>query len=330
MSKKIIAVPKYPFTACVIGMGNKPDGGVTVSILKEMENSLREFEKMVDAKELEDLKDSLRISKQTFSAKYINRIFGLTFNKDKEIVKKAEYWYKKLLNQCQSEETYKEVIEIVKDAFSDSGFKFIKKDYIFGGIPVLIFFKSNQYFYIQCHKSELYFLFRKGGKHKFELYANDDMNEESYDTYNVSGGIANLIKFCNGLKIASKFNRIASKVCLAYTKKDLLAFLKKKLGEDEKWALRALQRIYEGQTYEELNEENTKELNGLGFTGFDAPILTSIYKSYLEHNKRLTPKQMQVVMKMMGKYAGQIYRSEYLNKAQLEKIYAKYLEENLF
>ena len=129
---------------------------------------------------------------------------------------------------------------------------------------------------------------------------------------------------------ASRLDRIARKVCLAYTKKDLLGFLKYKLGTDDKWALRALQRIYEGQTVEELNEESTQELYGLGFTGFDAPILTSIYKSYLEHGKRLTPKQLNVVKKMMGKYAGQIYRSPYMNKTQLEKVYAKYLEHNLF
>lgn len=127
-----------------------------------------------------------------------------------------------------------------------------------------------------------------------------------------------------------KTDRIASKVYLAFTKKDLLSFLKYKLGNDDKWALRALQRIYDGQTQEELNEESTKELNGLGFTGFDAPILTSIYKSYLEHGKRLTPKQMNVVKKMMVKYAGQIYRSSYMNVNQLEKVYEKHLENHLF
>lgn len=137
-------------------------------------------------------------------------------------------------------------------------------------------------------------------------------------------------RFANMIKQSGKINRIARKVYLAFTKKDLLSFLKYKLGSDDKWALRALQRIYEGQTQEELNEESTKELNGLGFTGFDAPILTSIYKSYLEHNKRLTPKQMNVVKKMMQKYAGQIFRSSYMNKTQLEKVYEEYLKSNLF
>lgn len=131
------------------------------------------------------------------------------------------------------------------------------------------------------------------------------------------------------IKTAS-IHHIAFKVFLAYSKKSLLQFLRYKLSTDDRWALKALQRIYQGQTYEELNEESTKELNNLGFTGFDAPILTSIYKSYLEHHNRLTPRQLQTVKNMMKKYAGQIYRSNYFDKNKMQKIYEEHLKTHLF
>lgn len=321
------ASTKYPFNACVFGYGNDLSGGVTENIVKDMEKSFSEMEKvMTDEKDKASLKDAFRISKQTLSAKYLNEL--ARFSGNDEVGKLADKWYKAILDRCTSNETREEALGIVKKEFTGSGYKFVKRSNIFGGLPVQIFEKNGRYFYIPIH--EVYYLFRRGGQHKVEIYANDDVNDNNYSIYNVRGGLANMIKFCNGIKQSSKMDRIARKVYLAFTKKDLLSFLKYKLGSDDKWALRALQRIYEGQTQEELNEESTKELNGLGFTGFDAPILTSIYKSYLEHNKRLTPKQMNVVKKMMQKYAGQIFRSPYMNKTQLEKVYEEYLKSNLF
>ena len=316
---------KYPFNACIIGYDGDPIGGVDEEILNDMEKSFAELEKVLN--DTKRLREALRVSKQTLSARYIYELMQYKDNPG-EIGKIADRWYKSIYKKCVSPEMRNKVSDIVKKEFSISGYKFVKQTNIFGGLPVLIFEKKGMYFYIPL--PEIYWFFKRGGQHKVEIYKNDDLNEHEYSVYKIGGGLGNVIKFCNGIKQSNKLIRIASKICLAYTKKDLLSFLKYKLSSDDKWALRALQRIYEGQTIEELNEENTKELNGLGFTGFDAPILTSIYKSYLEHGKNLTPKQMSVVKKMMGKYAGQIYRSSYMNKTQLEKIYTKYLKENLF
>lgn len=316
---------KYSFNACIVGYDGRPIGGVNEDVLHDMEKSFSDMEKVTN--DTKELKEALRISKQTFSAKYLNELMKYKDNAGEE-GKTADKWYKFIYNKCVSVEMRNEACDIVKKEFNSNGYKFVKQTNIFGGLPVLVFEKKGMYIYIPIH--EVYWFFKRGGQHKAEIYKNDDIKDEEYSIYNVGGGLGNVIRFCNGIKQSNRLKRIASKICLAYTKKDLLGFLKYKLGTDDKWALRALQRIYEGQTIEELNDGDTKELNGLGFTGFDAPILTSIYKSYLEHNKRLTPKQMNVVKKMMGKYAGQIYRSPYLNKSGLEKIYAKYLEENLF
>jgi hypothetical protein len=89
------------------------------------------------------------------------------------------------------------------------------------------------------------------------------------------------------------------------TKKDRIAFIRQRLGENSKWALRGLLRISEFQTSEEFQKERCELYNKVGFTAFDAEILTSFSKQY-KKRKFLTPKQMAVVFKAMPKYAGQL------------------------
>ena len=89
------------------------------------------------------------------------------------------------------------------------------------------------------------------------------------------------------------------------TKKVIREYLREKLSTDKKWALHALEAIYDYQTSHEQELETTNEENGVGFSGADAEILTSFAKQY-ETRKYLSPKQMEIVYKKMKKYWKQV------------------------
>jgi hypothetical protein len=66
-----------------------------------------------------------------------------------------------------------------------------------------------------------------------------------------------------------------------------------------------LQAMYRRQTEDEQSENQTFFLNGVGFNGVDAPILSEI----AEHSKpyrNLTVKQAALVGKRLQKYIGQL------------------------
>lgn len=92
-----------------------------------------------------------------------------------------------------------------------------------------------------------------------------------------------------------------------FTKKEKVAFIRQMITTNADWSKRALMRIFENQTNDEKQDFDTKHHNNIGFTGHDANILTSFAKNLLEYN-HLTEKQMACLYKMIGKYAGQIYR----------------------
>lgn len=89
------------------------------------------------------------------------------------------------------------------------------------------------------------------------------------------------------------------------TKIALEQYMKRKLSTDRTWAIKALLKIAQFQTSEEFESENTRFINGVGFTGIDAPILTSFAKQYLQKGF-LTKKQMELLLKKMPKYWRQI------------------------
>lgn len=130
------------------------------------------------------------------------------------------------------------------------------------------------------------------------------------------------------MKITAKtLKKIVYRMFLSYSKKELLAFLKDKLATDRRWAGRALERIYQGQTREEQIDKITKELNNVGFSGKDSEFLTSLYEWYVSHNKTLSTKQWVYLQKIIPRYAGQLLRSNYFKMETLVAQYAKYLEE---
>lgn len=62
----------------------------------------------------------------------------------------------------------------------------------------------------------------------------------------------------------------------------------------------ALLRLLENQTEDEVFSEETRELNGVGFSGVDGEIGTSMAKFYAKRGF-LTPKQVAYWMKPYGK-----------------------------
>jgi hypothetical protein len=80
---------------------------------------------------------------------------------------------------------------------------------------------------------------------------------------------------------------------------------------------RSLLVIYGRQTAEEQNCKDTIETNGVGFSGSDAGILTSIAQWYLERGY-MSPKQLDIVRKKMLKYTRQLV--EIANQKGVEQI----------
>lgn len=95
---------------------------------------------------------------------------------------------------------------------------------------------------------------------------------------------------------------------MTYSKKTLLQGLKYQISHNTEKARRALLLVYSKQTASEQNLGQTLEYNCEGFTTLDAGILTGVALFYKNHNF-LTPRQDQIVKRLMPKYAGQILAS---------------------
>ena len=92
---------------------------------------------------------------------------------------------------------------------------------------------------------------------------------------------------------------------MTMSKKDLIEQLRQRLAHNDRWALRALVRIYQNQTDDERSREATIERNGIGFTGPDAEIMTSFARQY-QRRGCLSAKQMIILRRRMPAYARQI------------------------
>ena len=101
------------------------------------------------------------------------------------------------------------------------------------------------------------------------------------------------------------------------TKTQIKGFVKLKLATDPIWAQRALLKVYEFQTIDEQKRQDTVYHNGIGFTGTDGRILTSLAKQ-LQKYGRLSEKQMNILFKKMPKYWIQVVKVS--NMAKLESL----------
>ena len=88
---------------------------------------------------------------------------------------------------------------------------------------------------------------------------------------------------------------------MSYTKDEI----KLKLSTDPRWIERGLIVIYNRQTEEEKSIKETKELNGVGFSGTDSRYLTYCSEWLLKGN-HLSGVHLQKVSKILPKYWRQI------------------------
>lgn len=81
--------------------------------------------------------------------------------------------------------------------------------------------------------------------------------------------------------------------------------IKDKLETDDKWLYAGIMAIYKHQTEDEQQSQETKHINGVGFNGADAKIMSS-FAEFLMKTGFLTGKQKAIARKKMRKYAGQL------------------------
>lgn len=89
------------------------------------------------------------------------------------------------------------------------------------------------------------------------------------------------------------------------SKKEIKEAIREVITSNPKKALQALVRIYDNQTAGEQSSGLVTDYNGIGFTGTDSQILTSLAQQY-QRKGYLSEKQMNIVFKKIGKYAGQL------------------------
>ena len=90
-------------------------------------------------------------------------------------------------------------------------------------------------------------------------------------------------------------------------KQDTLKALQSKLSTDVRRAQRGLLAIFRNQTEDEKVAADVKHHNSMGFRCMDSIILTS-FANQLQQRGSLSPKQMNVVFKLMPKYARQLMK----------------------
>ena len=91
------------------------------------------------------------------------------------------------------------------------------------------------------------------------------------------------------------------------SKKEIENAIRERITTNPKSAVKAMMRIFEYQTADEQSNGSVTDYNGVGFAGTDSQILTSFCKQWMKY-KRLSEKQMAIVFKKIGKYAGQLTR----------------------
>ena len=101
------------------------------------------------------------------------------------------------------------------------------------------------------------------------------------------------------------------------TKKELIGFVREKLSSDVRWATRGLLRLNERQTPEEKFLWRSIFANDIGFSGLDDRKFSYLVR--LAEENRLTPQHEETLLRLMPKYASQIY--ELSDKEKLIKSY---------
>jgi hypothetical protein len=91
------------------------------------------------------------------------------------------------------------------------------------------------------------------------------------------------------------------------TQKAKVTFIRTQLQESDAWLKRGILAIYKRQTADEQATDDVKHDNGMGFTGVNAPFLSSIAKQILA-GRELSQKQVAASRRSMLKYSGQLMK----------------------
>jgi hypothetical protein len=117
------------------------------------------------------------------------------------------------------------------------------------------------------------------------------------------------------------------------TKVSKEAMLREKLSKDDRWIARGLLTVYDHQTEDEQRSKETREHNGVGFTGIDGQILSNMADRLLRRGGRtaahdltkqfnlrsfLSEKEVAILRNKMPKYARQLLRLSENKKATNE------------
>lgn len=86
-----------------------------------------------------------------------------------------------------------------------------------------------------------------------------------------------------------------------------VAKIKETIQNSDKAVTTCLVKIYEYQTEQEKNCTTTLDHNGVGFSGCDGQILSSICQFFLSKGY-ITPKQLELSRKKCLKYATQYFK----------------------
>lgn len=90
--------------------------------------------------------------------------------------------------------------------------------------------------------------------------------------------------------------------------KERVAALRLSAMTEDELAVWLLQKMYSRQTTDEQSQEVTVYANKVGFSAFDAEILSSFAKQFSEHGS-LSPKQMGILHKRIPAYAVQVEKT---------------------
>ena len=109
-------------------------------------------------------------------------------------------------------------------------------------------------------------------------------------------------------KVVSLYQKTKQKRTMEFKSKSAIeSAIREVITTNPQKAIKAMIRIYEYQTADEQESGDVSEFNGVGFAGTDSVILTSFCKQYQKYG-RLSEKQIEIVLKKIGKYAGQLTR----------------------
>lgn len=105
------------------------------------------------------------------------------------------------------------------------------------------------------------------------------------------------------------------------TDKARIEYMRERLHTDDRWCVKGLLTIFEYQTADEQRTEQTREHNGVGFTGVDGELLSSYAKQVIGRGgsnlikqkdftilRVLSKKQAAILKNKMPKYARQLVR----------------------